>query len=155
MLVTSLNPFIPRLLTLNELSGLADASLLSGIAPLRPKHRIAVLDDDANDQIIDKLGSLGYDLNVFRSFNSLGSKTSYAMFICDIFGTTSESKLDGAYAMQEIRRSNPLCYIICYTGASVNDHRLREAQSAADMVIRKGSSADLSQMVPARGGGRS
>ena len=146
MHVVSLSPFVGRLRTLSDLSLLSDGALRDRIGDLRAKGKIAILDDDASDPIYGDLRRSGYNISLYREFGDLGMRGAYAIYICDIRGVVSGSILEGAYAIQEIRKSNPTAYIICRSAASANDKRLIAGAKLSDKVISK-SSADLSDVV--------
>ena len=104
---------------------------------------IAVIDDKpfhyeqslrANNYVIEYLGDI----------NSLEAIKPFNIIACDLqgVGTRMNARGQGAYIIDEIKRSHPEKFVIAYTGGSPDDFITIRAQEIADFFLKKDAEID-------------
>lgn len=104
---------------------------------------IAVVDDEAFKPE-PSLRALGYDITVLGDLRRFEDIVPYNIILCDLQGVGRyiDSKGQGAFIIDEIKRNHPEKFVIAYTGGSLDDAITLRAQEVADSFIRKDADID-------------
>ncbi len=99
---------------------------------------IAIVDDEsfAPEQ---NLKNNGYIIDILGDIKSLDEISSYNIILCDLQGVGRHlnSKTQGAYIIDEIKRNHPEKFVIAYTGGAADDKITIAAQNKADSFLKK------------------
>jgi DNA-binding NarL/FixJ family response regulator len=104
---------------------------------------IAVIDDEpfVAEQT---LKNNGYDIHVLGDISSIEQITPFNIILCDLQGVGKHlnSKNQGAYIIDEIKRNHPDKFVIAYTGGAKDDSVTLHAQKFADFFLSKDTSVE-------------
>jgi DNA-binding NarL/FixJ family response regulator len=119
------------------------ASVLTSDREKRDKVRIAVIDDQpfAPEQ---NLRNAGFRVDSIGDIKSLDELELYQIVLCDLQGVGAhfESKYQGGFIINEIKRNYPEKFVVAYTGGSLDPAVVSYAQSFADDFIKKDADID-------------
>lgn len=104
---------------------------------------IAVIDDEAFKPE-QNLRALGYDIKIIGDIKNLDEVSSYNIILCDLQGVGKymDSRGQGAFIIDELKRNHPEKFVIAYTGGSPDDAITLKAQDVADLFIIKDADID-------------
>jgi hypothetical protein len=104
---------------------------------------IAVIDDEAFKPE-QNLRALGYDIRVVGDIKSVDEVSPFNIVLCDLQGVGRfiDSRGQGAFIIDELKRNHPEKVVIAYTGGSLDDAITLRAQEMADLFIRKDADID-------------
>lgn len=104
---------------------------------------IAVIDDESFKPE-QNLRAIGYDIRVIGDIKSLDEIRSYNIILCDLQGVGRhlDTRKQGAFIIDELKRNHPEKFVIAYTGGSLDDAITVSAQQVADFFLRKDADID-------------
>lgn len=136
-----------RLFSYRQIDELASALKLSATGKTYTDRRalipIAVIDDESFKPE-QNLRAVGYDIRVIGDIKSLDEIRPYNIILCDLQGVGHhlDSRKQGAFIIDEMKRNHPEKFVIAYTGGSLDDAITVRAQQVADYFLRKDADID-------------
>lgn len=104
---------------------------------------IAVIDDESFKPE-QNLRALGYDMRVIGDIKNLSEIEKFNIILCDLQGVGRhlDTRKQGAFIIDEIKRNHPEKFVFAYTGGSLDDAITIAAQRKADFFLRKDADID-------------
>jgi hypothetical protein len=104
---------------------------------------IAVIDDEAFKPETN-LKAVGYDIHIIGDIKSLDEVLKFNIILCDLQGVGRylDSRGQGAFIIDELKRNHPEKFVVAYTGGALDDAITLRAQAVADFFIRKDADID-------------
>lgn len=104
----------------------------------RARFKIAVIDDEAF-AAGRNLRNAGYQITEVGDIKSVNELDDYQIVLCDLQGVGMHfnSKFQGGFLIDEIKKRYPEKIVIAYTGGALDQGVLRYAQMAADDFVKK------------------
>lgn len=109
----------------------------------RSSVSIAVIDDEPFKPE-HNLRNVGYEIDCLSDIKSISEVEPYHIVLCDLqgVGKSLDSKSQGAFIIDEIKRNHPDKFVIAYTGGSLDSDITLRAQKYADYFLRKDADMD-------------
>lgn len=104
----------------------------------RANVKIAVIDDQAFSPQ-QNLRNAGYSIEEIGDIKNISEVEPYQIVLCDLqdVGAHFQSKYQGGFLIDEIKKSYPEKFVIAYTGGSLDLTVVNYASEAADAFVRK------------------
>jgi hypothetical protein len=120
------------------------ASALTSDKEKRENIRIAVIDDQAFAPE-QNLRNAGFRVDSIGDIKNISEIEPFQVILCDLQGVGAhfESKYQGGFLINEIKRNYPEKFVIAYTGGSLDPSVVGYAQNFADDFIKK--DADINE----------
>ena len=114
------------------------ANIRSNDRDRRSKINIAVIDDEPFKAEYN-LRNVGYKINYLGDVKDLSDVASYPIVLCDLqgVGRQMDSRKQGAFIIDELKRNHPEKFVVAYTGGAADDGITIHAQEYADFFIKK------------------
>jgi hypothetical protein len=120
------------------------ASVLTSDKEKREKVRIAVVDDQpfAPEQ---NLRNAGFQVDSIGDIKNIGELEPFQIILCDLQGVGAhfDSKYQGGFIINEVKRNYPEKFVLAYTGGSLDVAVVSYAQTFADDFLKK--DADINE----------
>lgn len=119
------------------------ASSLTSDKEKRERIRIAVVDDQpfAPEQ---NLRNAGFKVDSIGDIKTIEELEPFQIVLCDLQGVGAhfDSKYQGGFIINEIKRNYPEKFVLAYTGGSLDASVVSYAQSFADDFLKKDADID-------------
>lgn len=121
----------------------ARSGLLASPPELRKKIPILAIDDQ-NFPPQNNLANSGFKIETFSDIQRISDVEPYAIVLCDVNGVGANLSTDtqGAYVIEEIKKTYPDKVVIAYTAGSAMSKLVTSAKANADRYIRKDASIE-------------
>lgn len=136
-----------RLLSYRQIGDLEEQLKLAATARTDRERRalvpIAVIDDESFKPE-QNLRANGYNINIIGDIKNLDEIAEFNIILCDLQGVGRhlDTKKQGAFIIDEIKRNHPEKFVFAYTGGSLDDAITVRAQQDADFFLRKDADID-------------
>ena len=119
------------------------AGMLSSPADLRKKVKILAIDDQ-NFPPEKNLSNSGFDVEVFSDIQRISDAGPFPIVLCDVngVGTSLSEDTQGAYVIDEIKKTYPDKIVVAYTAGSAASKIVSAAKQRSDYYIRKDASIE-------------
>lgn len=109
----------------------------------RAKVQIAVIDDQPFSAE-QNLRNLGFSISAIGDIKDLSEVQAYDIVLCDLQGVGAhfQSKYQGGFLIDEIKRNSPEKFVVAYTGGSLDPNVIAYAQAHADFFLKKDADID-------------
>lgn len=103
-----------------------------------------VVIDDQPFHYEQNLKSNGYIVNTLFDIRSIEEIKDYSIVLCDLQGVGKylNARGQGAFIIDEIKRSHPEKIVVAYTGGSLDEAVTIKAQQVADFFLKKDADID-------------
>lgn len=100
--------------------------------------------DDKDFPYEENLKANNYKVDFKGNIRSIDEVDDYDIILCDLqgMGTKLNSVGQGAYVIDEIKRSHPEKFVVAYTGGSLDDDITLKAQEVSDYFLKKDADID-------------
>jgi len=100
--------------------------------------------DDQPFHYEQNLQANNFQVKYLGDINSIDEVSDFNIVLCDLqgVGTRMNSKGQGAYIIDEIKRHNPEKFVVAYTGGSLDDSITVRAQDHSDFFLKKDADID-------------
>lgn len=113
------------------------------MSSLRKSVDIVVIDDKPFSAE-NNLKNSGFKITVLRDILQIVEIADYSIILCDVngVGVALSEETQGAYVIEEIKKTYPEKIVIAYTAGSAVSKLVQRAQSKADGYLRKDASIE-------------
>lgn len=119
------------------------STVMRDMSSLRKSVDIVVIDDKPFSAE-NNLKNSGFKITVLRDILQIVEIADYSIILCDVngVGVALSEETQGAYVIEEIKKTYPEKIVIAYTAGSAVSKLVQRAQSKADGYLRKDASIE-------------